>query len=187
MAKQRKKTRISSKVDELPEDLKMQVDALLADSSNTYQYIAEHCAAQGHPISKSAVGRYALRSSSATRRLMEAQQQTRELVRVIQQDPDADYSEAGMRLLMDGLVKKLVAAEDEFDDMPLDKAGRLMASLARTKVYKDRVRHDIMKKAELAFREMESEMMKVIRGDEESARMLREIITRAKERMLSDD
>ena len=92
-----------------------------------------------------------------------------------------------MRMLMDGLINKMATAEEEFDALPLDKAGRLLASLSRTKVYKDRVRQDMQKKAELAFRELEADMMKVIRGDEESARQLKEILKRAKERMLNDD
>jgi len=71
--------------------------------------------------------------------------------------------------------------------MPLDKAGRLLASLSRTKVYKDRVRHDMQKKAELAFKEMEREIMKVIKQDERSVEMLREILGKAKKRMVEDD
>ena len=46
-----------------------------------------------------------------------------------------------------GLIDRLATAEEEFDTMPLDKAGRLVASLARTKTYKDRVRQDMQKKA----------------------------------------
>ena len=59
--------------------------------------------------------------------------------------------------------------------MPLDKAGRLIASLSRTKVYKDRVRQDMRRKADIAFREMESEMLKVIKQDGKSAEQLKEI------------
>ncbi len=41
MAKQRIRKRISSKIDELPEELRLQVDVMLADTSNTYAYISE--------------------------------------------------------------------------------------------------------------------------------------------------
>ena len=71
--------------------------------------------------------------------------------------------------------------------MPLDKAGRLIASLSRTKVYKDKVRQEMKKKADLAFKEMEAEMMKTIKGDVKLAGNLKEILKAAKERMLSDD
>lgn len=187
MGKQRKKTRISSKVDELPEEIRREVDIRLMDTSNTYQGISDYLKSQGYDISKSAVGRYAMRSNTAMQRLLEAQAQTEKLVQVVQKNPDADYTEAGMRMLMDGLINKMATAEEEFDQMPLDKAGRLLASLSRTKVYKDRVRQDMQKKADLAFREMEGQMMQIIKQDEESAVMLKQILQKAKDRMMADD
>lgn len=187
MAKKRTKTRITSKIDELPEELKNRVDILLMDTSNTYQYISEVLKGEGYAISKSSVGRYAMRSNTAMQRLLEAKEQTEKLVAVVQKNPDADYTEAAMVMLMDGLINKLATAEDEFDQMPLDKAGRLITSLSRTKVYKDRVRQDMQKKAELAFKELEGSMMKVIKEDETSRRFMQEILKKAKERMMSDD
>lgn len=187
MGRQRKKTRVSSKVDELPEGIRREVDVMLTDTSNTYQYISDSLKKQGYDISKSAIGRYAMRSSTAMQRLLEAQAQTEQLVKVVQKNPEADYTEAGMRLLMDGLINKLATAEEEFDQMPLDKAGRLITSLSRTKVYKDRVRQDMQKKADIAFKEMESRIMKIIRQDEEAAAQLRNILQEAKDRMMTDD
>lgn len=187
MGRQRKKTRVSSKVDELPEGIRREVDVMLTDTSNTYQYISDSLKKQGYDISKSAIGRYAVRSSTAMQRLLEAQAQTEQLVKVVQKNPEADYTEAGMRLLMDGLINKLATAEEEFDQMPLDKAGRLITSLSRTKVYKDRVRQEMQKKAETAFKEMEKEILKVIRDDEPSRVAMKEILQKAKERMLTDD
>ena len=105
------------------------------------------------------------RSNTATQRLLEAQVQTEQLIRVVKDNPDADYTEAAIMLTMNGLVNKVATAEEEFQEMPLDKAGRLIASLSRTKVYKDRVRQDMKKKADIAFKEMETEMMKVIKND----------------------
>lgn len=71
MAKKRTKTRISGKVDELPEEVRRQVDVMLVDTSNTYYHISEELKAMGYEISKSSIGRYALRTSSATQRLLE--------------------------------------------------------------------------------------------------------------------
>ena len=76
MAKQRRKTRVSSKVDELPEEIRINVDAMLADTSNTYQGISDWLKQMGYAVSKSAVGRYAMRTNTAMQRLLEAQRQT---------------------------------------------------------------------------------------------------------------
>ena len=187
MGKQRIKTRVSSKIDELPEELRLQVDVMLADTSNTYEDISRFLKQEGYMISKSSVGRYAMRTNTATQRLLEAQAQTEKLIQVVKDNPDADYTEAAIMLTMNGLVNKVATAEEEFNEMPLDKAGRLIASLSRTKVYKDRVRQDMKRKADIAFKQMESEMMAVIKNDAESAEQMRKILLKAKERMMNDD
>jgi len=187
MGKQRTRNRVTSKVDELPEELKLKVDVMLADTSNTYAYISEYLKAEGYKISKSSIGRYAMRTNTATQRLLEAQAQTEQLLRVVKDNPNADYTEAAIMMMMSGLVDKVATAEEEFNEMPLDKAGRLIASLSRTKVYKDRVRQDMKRKADVALKQAEAELMKVIRQDEESRQKLKEILLGAKERMVQDD
>lgn len=187
MGDKRTKQRITSKIDELPEDLRMKVDVMLADTSNTYEYISQSLKGEGYDISKSSVGRYATRTNNAMQRLLEAQAQTDRLIQVVKENPEADYTEAAILLTMNGLLNKVATAEEEFNEMPLDKAGRLIASLSRTKVYKDRVKQDMRRKADIAFREMESEMLKVIKQDEKSAAQLKEILAKAKERMMEDD
>lgn len=187
MGDKRTKQRITSKIDELPEDLRMKVDVMLADTSNTYEYISQFLKGEGYDISKSSVGRYATRTNNAMQRLLEAQAQTDRLIQVVKENPEADYTEAAILLTMNGLLNKVATAEEEFNEMPLDKAGRLIASLSRTKVYKDRAKQDMRRKADIAFREMESEMLKVIKQDEKSAAQLKEILAKAKERMMEDD
>ena len=187
MGDKRTKQRITSKIDELPEDLRMKVDVMLADTSNTYEYISQFLKGEGYDISKSSVGRYATRTNNAMQRLLEAQAQTDRLIQVVKENPEADYTEAAILLTMNGHLNKVATAEEEFNEMPLDKAGRLIASLSRTKVYKDRVKQDMRRKADIAFREMESEMLKVIKQDEKSAAQLKEILAKAKERMMEDD
>lgn len=184
MGKERVKTRISAKIDKLPKDILMQVDALIVDTSNTYSDISEFLKEQGYEISRSAVGRYAVRSNNATQRLMEAQQQTEALVNVIKQNPDADYTEAGMRMLMDGLINKLATAEEEFDAMPVEKAGRLITGLSRTKVYKDKVRQDMKAKVDLAFQGMEDEIYKTIKDEPALLEDMKRILSLAKDKMM---
>lgn len=187
MGNQRKKNRIRCKIDNLPPEMKERVDLMLADTRYTYMEISQALAEEGYEISKSAVGRYALRTNGAAQRLIEAQEQTKALINVMKNNPDTDYTEASMQLLMDGLTKKLASAQEEFDEMPLDKAGRLIASLSRTKIYKDRVKQDMKKKVDLAFEKLESEMLQAIRNDKELAPKLTEILQTAKQRMMLDD
>ena len=74
---ERRRTRISSKITQLPEEVKEQLDELLLDTSNTYEEIAEWLKAEGYEISKSAVGRYAIRANQATQRVVETLEKTK--------------------------------------------------------------------------------------------------------------
>ena len=187
MGDKRTKQRITSKIDELPEDLRMKVDVMLADTSNTYEYISQFLKGEGYDISKSSVGRYATRTNNAMQRLLEAQAQTDRLIQVVKENPEADYTEAAILLTMNGLLNKVATAEEEFNEMPLDKAGRLIASLSRTKVYKDRVKQDMRRKAYGAGRGGGAGGRGGIKQDEKSAAQLKEILAKAKERMMEDD
>lgn len=187
MGKVRQRTRISSKMTELPEDVRLKVDTMLADTSNRYEDISDYLKNEGYDISRSAVGRYALRNNAAMQRVLEAQAQTQRLIQAVQKNPDADYTEAGMMLLMDGLIQRMATAEEEFDKMPLDKAGRLIASLSRTKVYKDKVKQDMARKADLALKEFEADIRKVIKNDAESLAQFTVVLNKVRDRMISDD
>lgn len=187
MGEKRARQRITSKIGELPEGLRMKVDVMLADTSNSYSYISQFLKEEGYDISKSSVGRYATRTNNAMQRILEAQAQTDRLIRAVKDSPEADYTEAAILLAMNGLVNKVATAEEEFNEMPLDKAGRLIASLSRTKAYKDRVRQDMRRKAELALKQAEAELVKVIKQDEGSRQKLKEILLSAKERMAQED
>jgi hypothetical protein len=181
-----KKHRVRSKIDELPEEIKSKVDDLLADTSYTYLDISDWLKEQGYDVSKSAVGRYALRTNNATKRLLEAQQQAKALVNVVKNNPDIDYTEATMQMLMSGLTEKIATAQEEFDAMPLDKAGRLIVSLSRTKAYKDKVKQEMKEKVDLAFEKLEEEIFSTIKGDPALAKELKEILEKAKARMMND-
>lgn len=187
MGKERQKNRTSSKIDRLPQEVRQEVDILLANTSNTYLEISLWLQEQGYEVSKSAVGRYAVRTNNAAQRLLEAQKQAETLVNVMKQNPDVDYTEAGMRMLMDGLIQKLATAEEEFDAMPVEKAGKLLTALSRTKVYKDKVIQDMKAKADLAFQGMEAEIMQVIKDDPQLTDEMQRILRLAKEKMMSEE
>ncbi|MFW5435221.1 phage protein Gp27 family protein [Paenibacillus apiarius] len=183
----KRRNRARSKVDDLPAHIKDQVDAMLMDTRYTYWEISEYLEEQGFEVSKSSIGRYALRIGNTMQRLMEAQEQTKALVEMIKKNPEVDYTEGGLQIMAGELTKKMAQAQEEWDYMPLDKAARVMVALSRTKVYKDRVRQDMQKKVDLAFQGMEAELMAAIKSDPQLARELKSVLQRAKEKMMADD
>ena len=176
---ERRRTRVSSTIDKLPDDIKGQLDVRLADTSNTYEELAAWLKAEGYEISKSAIGRYAIRTTQAAQRVAQTIQRTQAIA-------DLDYTKAASMVLMDGLMQRVSTAEDDFQEMPLDKAGRLIASLARNATYEKRVRQDMKKKAELAFEQMETELMAAIKQHPELAGELHDVLERAREKVLAD-
>ena len=179
--------RINSTIDKLPADVKQQVDEMLLDVANTYLDISEWLKAEGYEISKSAVGRYAIRAREASERVADTLRRTQAIAQAVEQHPDLDYTKAASMVLMDGLMQKVTTAEEEFQEMPLEKAGRLIAALSRNATYEKRVRADLKKKAELAFDQMEAEFMVAIAHDEKLAVELHDILERAKTVVLTED
>jgi len=158
MGKQRTKKRVKSRIDELPLDLQELVDIRLANVNITYQEIADELCEKGYLVSKSSVGRYALRQGGALQRLKEAQEQTRVLVNAIKSNPEQDYTEAGLQILMDQLVKKMSMAQEEIDEMAPDKAGRLMVAISRTAAYKEKIKADLSKGYRKAIERVKSDL-----------------------------
>ena len=148
--------------------------------------LAQLLKAEGYEISKSAIGRYAIRTTQAAQRVAQTIQRTQAIAQAVEAHPDLDYTKAASMVLMDGLMQRVSTAEDDFQEMPLDKAGRLIASLARNATYEKRVRQDMKKKAELAFEQMETELMAAIKQHPELAGELHDVLERAREKVLAD-
>ena len=107
---ERRRTRISSKITQLPEEVKEQLDELLLDTSNTYEEIAKWLKSEGYEISKSAVGRYAIRANQATQRVVETLEKTKAIAAAVEKNPDLDYTRASRMVLMDGLMQRVSTA-----------------------------------------------------------------------------
>lgn len=137
---ERRRTRVSSTIDKLPDDIKGQLDVKLSDTTNTYEELSAWLKSEGYEISKSAIGRYAIRTTQAAQRVAETIQRTQAIAQAVEAHPDLDYTKAASMVLMDGLMQRVSTAEDDFQEMPLDKAGRLIASLARNATYQTRAR-----------------------------------------------
>lgn len=184
---ERRRTRINSKIGQLPEAVQDQIDDMLLDSGNTYDYIAEWLTEQGYEISRSAVGRYAVRANKAAARVAENLAQMEAIVKLVEKNPDVDYTKANRLMMMDGLARRVSTAEDEWGNMPLDKAGRLIANLSRVELAAEKQRKDYKTKIELAFEGMEAELMTTIKSDPKLAGPLKEILAAAKEKMMKDE
>lgn len=185
--RERRRTRINSKIDQLPPETKAQVDDMVADSSFTYQDIADWLKEQGYEISRGAVGRYAIRVNEAAQRMAEQLEQTRLILDRIERNPDVDPAKAAQAVMASGIMQRVSTADGEFLEMPLEKAGRLLASFRRVDVAERKMLFDMRQKIDLAFEELEHQLMDAIKNDPALSAQMREILTKAKEKMVSDE
>jgi hypothetical protein len=133
------------------------------------------------------VHRYAKRTQAATERLRVAAEQTRVLIQSIKDGQDVEASEVGSALLLDGLINRLATAEEEFDDMPLDKAGRLLVQLQRSGVYKNRWKAERRKTIESLRDSMMRELQGEVQEDDELLARLSQMVERIADREAAKD
>lgn len=127
------------------------------------------------------------RTSKIANRVADTLQRTQAIAQAVEEHPDLDYTKVASMVLMDGLMRRVSTAEEDFLEMPLDKAGRLIATLSRNATYEKRTRAELKKKAELAFDQMEADLMDAIRQHPELSGELHDVLARAREKVLPDD
>ncbi len=188
MGSERNYTRVHCRVDDFPDVIRTELDKLLADPTNTYQIIAERMAGMGYEIGKSSIHRYAKRTEAAGRRLQIAAEQTRVLINHLRDNQDVEASEVATAIIMDGLINRLASAEEEYDEMPLDKAGRLLVQLQRSSVYKNRYKQDRKRTIDTLEREILAQLRQQVQGDDALLARLSDMVsTIAREEAAKDD
>lgn len=136
------KTRVKSSIDALPDDERAYLNAQLTDLNMSYSEIADKMTGRGYPVSRSAIGRYAVRINKAASRLQQAREKVNALVVAMKDNQDVEAAEVASALLLDGLLGRIAIAEDDYDELPIDKVIDSVAKLQRTTVYKERMRKD---------------------------------------------
>ena len=179
MGTQRTKNRIKSRVDELPPEAREMLNRMLADVNYTYVQISDAMSCKGWEISRQSVGRYALRQNAVAKRLMDAREQTTALLAAARNNQDVEATELTTSILIDGLTQRIATAQEEFDQMPLEKAAKLVVAIQRSAVYKARMRATRAQ----ACRDVEANILAKIReqvqGDQELVSRLAAIVSAA--------
>ena len=181
MGEKRTRTRVRCLVDELPEEVRAGVDERLADTSNSYVEISEWLEEQGYSISKSSIGRYALRSGKTAQRLREINEQAQAYAKLIKENQEMDIAKVASTIYLRGLLSRVVEAGDnEFASIDLEDAGNQISRLLRTHVYEGRYsaqRKDELEAAqEMILQQLRAELV----SDPELLGKIRERVQEAK-------
>lgn len=145
------KTRRHSKISELPEAVRKEVERLLLEPDITYEDIEEHLKREGHDISHSSIGRYGKHFLNQVREL-----------RIIEDKAKALVSDSGEGLVLEEAASKL--ATRSIIQILLDegvngaKIPYLISDLARlqaSSVKREQFKADFRKRADKVFRNAE--------------------------------
>lgn len=183
MGQERERNRVKSRVDELPEEIKELLHKRLADVNFTYQEIADELTELGYEISKSAVGRYALRQGGVTKRLKESAEKIKALAEVVKENRDIEASEVAASILMDALIERVATGAEDIEKMPLDKAGRLIVQMQRSAVFKAKFKLEFNKGYKEALIEVKKELAAELQKEPELLGRMTELANRIAERM----
>lgn len=134
--------RHSRLTDDLPADVREQVDRLLIEGGSTYEEIRDFLAAQGYDISRSAIGRYGKDFLAAYRRLRIVEDKSRALV-----------SEVGDGLVLEEAASKIfvqMVLEAQLDgNLDLKKLPRILSDFAKlqaSSVAREKFKREIQEK-----------------------------------------
>ena len=180
-----RKPRSDAKMYQLPKDILQGVDERLVNYNMSYADIRAWLAEKGYKVSQASLSRYAFKVFETAQRIADDLEKTKAVVDFIGRNPELDTTEATSAILKSGLLQKISSAEEEFNDMPIEKAGRLFVQLSRAEANRKRTAA-INRKAELAFDQMEVELLEAIKQHPELAEELRSVLDRAREKVVVD-
>lgn len=185
MTEKVRKPRSDSKMYQLPKDVLDQVNDMLLNENMKYSDIQYWLETEHNmKISLSSISNYAVKIYQAAQRISDDLERTKFFVDYIGDKSELDASKATTAILKSGLLQKIATAEEEFNEMPVEKAGRLLVELNRSEIARERLELDYKKKTELAFEELETRMYKLIKGYPELRKKLVEVLKEAKQKWL---
>lgn len=182
-----RKPRSDAKMYQLPKLVLDGVNERLVNYNMSYADIIAWLAEQGYKVSQSSLSRYAFKVFESAQRVADDLEKTKHIIDVIGRNPDLDTTEATSAILKSGLLQKISSAEEEFNNMPIEKAGRLFVQLAKAEADRKRTDFATKRKAELAFDQMETELLAQIRQYPDLAAKLRDVLNQARSRIVNAD
>ncbi len=182
-----RKPRSDARMYQLPKAILDGVNERLVNYNMSYADIIAWLAEQGYKVSQSSLSRYAFKVFESAQRVADDLEKTKYIIDVIGRNPDLDTTEATSAILKSGLLQKISSAEEEFNNMPIEKAGRLFVQLSKAEADRKRTAYATKRKAELAFDQMEADLLAQVRQYPDLVGQLKDVLTQARARIANAD
>lgn len=188
MTEKVRKPRSDSKMYQLPKAVLEKVDDMLLNENMKYSDI-QHWLETEHDmkISLSSISNYAVKIYRAAQRVADDLERTKFFIDYIGDKSELDAGKATTAILKSGLLQKIATAEEEFNEMPVEKAGRLLVELNKMEIARDRLELDYKKKMQLALEAFESKIMGEIKKYPEIREKFSGLIRELKDKMQMED
>lgn len=158
MTEKVRKPRSDSKMYQLPKDVLDQVNDMLLNENMKYSDIQYWLETEHNmKISLSSISNYAVKIYQAAQRISDDLERTKFFVDYIGDKGELDASKATTAILKSGLLQKIATAEEEFNEMPVEKAGRLLVELNRSEIARERLELDYKKRQNLLLKNLKPE------------------------------
>lgn len=188
MTEKVRKPRSDSKMYQLPKDVLDQVNEMLLNENMKYSDIQHWLETEhGMKISLSSISNYAVKIYQAAQRVSDDLERTKFFIDYIGDKSELDASKATTAILKSGLLQKIATAEEEFNEMPVEKAGRLLVELSKAEIARERLELDYKKKMQLAFEGFEHEIMNEVKKYPEIREKFSCLLGELKEKMNMED
>ena len=166
MAK-RDRSRVKSSIDQLPQQTRAELEAMLSDTGNglTYRDMADEVEAQcGIRLSTSAIQRYAARYNRDAKQLALMNERMRMVAKYMEEHSPADLSAYVAALIQDGLMRRIQDGVEEIDDIPIESALKLAIQANRASTYTYRYRDQTLERVDVSETERDEDRMNWLRG-----------------------
>lgn len=158
-----RKPRSDSKIYQLPQNVIQQVNDMLLNENMKYSDI-QHWLETEHEmkISLSSISNYAVKRYEAAQRAADDLERTKFFIDFIGNKSEVDASKATTAILKSGLLQKIATSEEEFNEMTIEKAGKLFVELSKAEIARERLELDYKNKMHLAFEQFEHDLKEEI-------------------------
>lgn len=182
-----RKPRSDSKMYQLPKEVMNQVNDMLLNDNMKYSDIQHWLETEHHVrISLSSISNYAVRIFKAAQRAADELERTKYFVDMIGDKSEIDASKTASAILKSGLLQKISTAEEEFNEMPIEKAGRLLVELSKTELTEKRLELEYKKKMKLAYEALEYEILEQVKNYPDIREKFTSLLRELKERQVID-
>lgn len=155
-----RKPRSDSKMYQLPKEVLNQIDGMLLNENMKYSDIQHWLEVEhGFKISLSSISNYAVKIYRTAQRIADDLERTKFYLDFVKNETDVDTNQIPLAILNSGLMQKLATAEEEFNEIPIEKASHLLIELNKMKLAERKLELDYKRKMQLAFEALETDLL----------------------------